>query len=250
MDTAPTSFASVGQKTDPSMWDHIALSSSWGPGEWADETWQDLPSNSVKWDSAESQEDSSPLNDLDSWFVDGTPGPLTGITDEEFSEVAQSISATDLFLQDIHEGQHTLHHMIVSSVPLLLKIILTRDQIESWMEDELFLKSIRGFYVRVRIAELNGIPVHRIGCVVEARDNCFKPSYNDTGMGLVVHFGSTGQHIISVSSIANTSPDEAEINDWAADAERNHITIMPEEVAEKQSVMRILSGKGPVYSSH
>jgi len=243
----PTSFASIAQKTDTSMWDQIALSSSWGPGEWADETWQDLSSNSVKWDSGESQDDSSPLNDLDSWFVDGTPGPLTGITDEDLSAVAQSIDSTEQLLQEMsHEG----HHLITSSVPLLLKIIITRDQIESWMEDELFLKSLRGFYVRVRIAELNGIPVHRIGCVVESRDNCFKPSYNDTGMGIVVHFGSTGQHIVSVSSIANTPPDEAEVDDWAVDAERNHITIMPQEVAEKQSIMRILSGKGTAYSSH
>lgn len=67
----------------------------------------------------------------------------------------------------------------------------------------------------------------------------------------MVHFGSTGQHIVALGSISNSPPGESECNDWATDAERNHITIMPEEVQEKEQILRILQGKNAVvYSSH
>jgi len=232
----------------PSLWDNGSASSN---NNWlTDETWNDISNTGNRaWDSSESHDDSSsPLNDLDSWFVDGTPGPLTGFTDEELSAVAQSIDSTHQLLNDYSPD----NHMSESPIELLLRITLSRDHIERWIDDELFLKSLRGFYVRVRIAEVNGILVHRIGCIVEVRDNCFKTStYNECHKGIVVHFGSTGQHIVALGSISNSPPDESECNDWATDAERNHITIMPEEVQEKEQILRILQGKNAVvYSSH
>jgi len=246
----PPSFASIYSKGDTNnpLWDQqLGLSSSWGPGEWSDETWQDLASSSSgRWDSGESQDDSSPTNDMDNWFVgEGTPNPI-GFTDEELSAVAQSIDSTNQILYDLSPEEH------VSPITLLFKILLSRDQIERWITDDLFGKSLRGFYVRVRIAEVNGVYIHRIGCILEARSNCFKQqSFNDSGMGIVVHFGSSGQHIVSICSISNSPPDETECNDWLIDAEKNHISIMPEEVVEKQQLLRHMNAKNTVvYSSH
>lgn len=110
----------------PSLWDNGSASSN---NNWlTDETWNDISDTGNRaWDSSESHDDSSsPLNDLDSWFVDGTPGPLTGFTDEELSAVAQSIDSTHQLLNDYSPD----NHMTESPIELLLRITLSRDHIE------------------------------------------------------------------------------------------------------------------------
>jgi len=140
-----------------------------------------------------------------------------------------------------------------SNIANLFKILLTRDTLERWIYDDYFNKSLRGFYVRVRIAEMNGVPIFKIGCIVEARDHCFETyivGQKETQKGLIVHFGSYGQHLVSINSPSNDPPNDQECEEWIDDAEKNHITITSREVEEKIRVASMLNANHSPYSSH
>jgi len=224
---------------------------------WTDETWNDLAGTSSWTEESKSSdgEDDSPPSDLADYWLD--PGAVNTNTtasglglsyEHDLSEVAETLNSTHQILNELPEVP------MANPISLLLKILITRDTLERWTYDEFFNKSLRGFYVRVRIAEVNGIFLHRLGCIVEARDNCFEPGLSgphDLGKGLVVHFGSSGQHMISIAAVSNTPPNERECEDWVTDAQKNNISIMPQEVQEKLATAAYLDSKQHnVYSSH
>jgi len=178
----------------PDSWDMSGLSSSWGSTDtpWVEEPWNDLQSG-LKWEdgsekSGAEEEGSSPLQDIESWLGETTVGGARFTYNDDLSDMAHIQESTSQLLSD-----PSFHPVEESALSKLMKILITREQIERWMFDEQFNKLMRGFYVRVKIGEMNDQPVHRLGCVVEGRDNFFESGdFMDNGKGLVVHFGSSG----------------------------------------------------------
>lgn len=238
-------------------WD-MGMSSSWGSTDasWAEESWNELSaSGQFKWEedgsdkSGVDDEGSSPMQDIEGWLGDANHVTVPGFHySDDLSDMAHLQQSTQQLLSETFQTP-------VDDTPVsrLLKILITQEQIERWMFEEHFNKLMRGFYVRVRIAQVNDQPAHRLGCIVEGKDNVFPGSVDlmDNGKGLVVHFGSSGQHVIPVSAVSNYPPTETECIEWLRDAERNNISIMSSEVIEKMEVAGILNGKQSVaYASH
>jgi hypothetical protein len=136
---------------------------------------------------------------------------------------------------------------------MLFRILISRDTLERWVYDPYFNKLLRGFYVRVRIGENNGVPIHRIGSVLEGRDSCYEVyrlGRAETTKGFVVSFGSYGQHIISLASVSNKPPSDEEYEEWKREMEKSNATITLQEVQDKADIIQVLNMKHQAYASH
>jgi len=134
----------------------------------------------------------------------------------------------------------------------LSRIILTSETLENWLPDPYFNSMVRGFYARCKVGNTDGLPVYRIGQIMEAKDFCFD-SYRLAGKestkGLLMQFGSH-QTLVPLTSVLSTPPSDKELEDWRMEMERTGIYLTEEEIHTKLEIFQILNSKNSFSLVH
>jgi len=239
-------------------WDSVAWEALAWDSEPVENVAWDLKSSS-HWEESKSREvtpeaDGKPTDDLtkfeeddiiDSWLNDD----VLRMQDGQEDDVAErNASETDLEARD---AQY-LTSATFQLVNILPKILITRDMLERWLNEPYFNHLVKGCFVRVKLGDYMGAPVHRIAHIDEVFDTCYFP-YNltrvQTTKGLSLHVGGSSKKTFPLLAISNQPPSEDDLRHWQEEMEKSNIILDPLEVQQKEEIVRVLNINYPEFDT-
>jgi len=195
-------------------------------------------------DNSKAMDDGSKLEEdeiIDSW-----------LNEEGFGSAAQSEEGSERNSSETDLGERRAAPFLSAQlVGMLSKILLTRDTLERWLTEPYFNRLVKGCFVRVKIGECMGTPVHRIAHIDEVFDTCYY-TYNlsrgQTSKGLALQVGGSSKKTFPLLAISNQSPTDEEIAAWHEEMEKSWNPLDPLEVQQKEEIVRVLHLKYPMVS--
>jgi len=135
---------------------------------------------------------------------------------------------------------------------VLPKILVTRDMLERWLSEPYFNHLVKGCFVRVKIGDYMGQPIHRIAHIDEVFDSCYF-GYNlnrvQTTKGLSLQIGGSSKKTFPLLAISNQPPTEDDLRRWQEEMEKSGIILDHLELKQKEEIVRVLNINYPDFDS-
>jgi len=183
---------------------------------------------------------------VDSWLNDEGFGGYQEAQDFDVAE--RNPSEADLEAR----GAQYLASAALQLMGMLPKILVTRDMLERWLNEPYFNHLVKGCFVRVKIGDYMGTPVHRIAHIDEVYDGCYF-AYNlsrmQTTKGLSLQIGTSSKKTFPLLAISNQPPMEDDLRKWQEEMEKSSLFPSPLELQQKEEIVRVLNINYPEFDN-